>query len=136
MAIRPEFETEQFAKGLAIRRAVVGDVYVDKSLNSADDLTAPLQKLVTEYCWGEVWGRPGLDRRTRSFLNLAMLIALNRPNELRLHLRGAVNNGITREEITEVVLQAAIYCGVPAALDSMKAAKEVIAEMEKEGAFA
>lgn len=136
MAIRPEFETEQFAKGLAIRRAVVGDVYVDKSLNSADDLTAPLQKLVTEYCWGEVWGRPGLDRRTRSFLNLAMLIALNRPNELRLHIRGAVNNGISREEITEVVLQAAIYCGVPAALDSMKAAKEVIAEMEKEGAFA
>ncbi|ARP95156.1 carboxymuconolactone decarboxylase family protein [Bordetella genomosp. 13] len=136
MAIRPEFETEQFAKGLAIRRAVVGDVYVDKSLNSADDLTAPLQKLVTEYCWGEVWGRPGLDRRTRSFLNLAMLMALNRPNELRLHIRGAVNNGISREEITEVVLQAAIYCGVPAALDSMKAAKEVIAEMEKEGAFA
>lgn len=136
MALRPEFETEQFQKGLAIRRAVVGDVYVDKSLNSADDLTAPLQKLVTEYCWGEVWGRPGLDRKTRSFLNLAMLMALNRPNELRLHVRGAVNNGITREEITEVVLQAAIYCGVPAALDSMKAAKEVIAEMEKEGAFA
>lgn len=135
MAIRPEFETELFEKGLAIRRAVVGDAYVDRSLESADDLTAPLQKLVTEYCWGEVWSRPGLDRRTRSFLNMAMLIALNRPNELRLHIRGAINNGITKSEIQEVVLQAAIYCGVPASLDAMKAAKEVITEMEKEGAF-
>lgn len=135
MANRPEFNTEQFQKGLAIRREVVGDAYVSKSLENADDLSAPLQKLVTEYCWGEVWSRPGLDRRTRSFLNLAMLIALNRPNELRLHLRGAVNNGITRDEIQEVVLQSAIYCGVPASLDAMKAAKEVIGEMEKEGAF-
>lgn len=133
MALRPEFQTEQFHKGLEVRRAVVGDVYVDKSLNGADDLTAPLQKLVTEYCWGEVWTRPGLERKTRSFLNLAMLIALNRPNELRLHMRGAINNGVTKEEIVEVVLQAAIYCGVPASLDAMKAAKEVIGEMEKEG---
>ncbi len=135
MAIRPEFETEQFEKGLAIRRAVVGDAYVERSLQNADDLTAPLQKLVTEYCWGEVWSRPGLDRRTRSFVNLGMLIALNRPHELRLHLRGAINNGITKEEIQEVILQAAIYCGVPASLDAMKAAKEIIGEMEKEGAF-
>ena len=135
MANRPEFNTEQFEKGLAIRREVVGDAYVNKSLENADDLSAPLQKLVTEYCWGEVWSRPGLDRRTRSFLNLAMLIALNRPNELRLHLRGAVNNGITKDEIQEVVLQSAIYCGVPASLDAMKAAREVIGEMEKEGAF-
>lgn len=135
MSTRPEFDTELFQKGLEIRRAVVGDAYVDKSLASADDLTAPLQKLVTEYCWGEVWGRTGLERKTRSFLNLAMLIALNRPNELRLHMRGAVNNGVTKEEILEVVLQAAIYCGVPAALDAMKAAKEVITDMEKEGAF-
>ena len=133
MNIRPDFETDQFKKGLEIRRAVVGDSYVQKSLSEADDLTAPLQKLVTEYCWGEVWSRPGLDRRIRSFLNLAMLIALNRPNELRLHLRGAINNGVTREEITEVVLQAAIYCGVPASLDAMKAAKEVIAQMEQSG---
>ncbi|AOB28219.1 MULTISPECIES: carboxymuconolactone decarboxylase family protein [Bordetella] len=136
MALRPEFQTEQFQKGLAVRRAVVGDAYVDKSLNSADDLTASLQKLVTEYCWGEVWTRPGLERKTRSFLNLAMLIALNRPNELRLHLRGAINNGVTKEEIVEVVLQAAIYCGVPAALDAMKAVREVVDTMEKEGAFA
>ncbi|AUL16957.1 carboxymuconolactone decarboxylase family protein [Bordetella bronchiseptica] len=136
MALRPEFQTEQFQKGLAVRRAVVGDAYVDKSLNSADDLTASLQKLVTEYCWGEVWTRPGLERKTRSFLNLAMLIALNRPNELRLHLRGAINNGVTKEEIVEVVLQAAIYCGVPAGLDAMKAVREVVETMEKEGAFA
>ena len=136
MALRPEFQTEQFQKGLAVRRAVVGDAYVDKSLNSADDLTASLQKLVTEYCWGEVWTRPGLERKTRSFLNLAMLIALNRPNELRLHLRGAINNGVTKEEIVEVVLQAAIYCGVPAALDAMKAVREVVDTMDKEGAFA
>ena len=134
MSTRPEFNTDAFKKGLAIRRAVVGDAYVERSLNSADDLTAPLQKLVTEYCWGEVWSRPGLERRERSFLNLAMLIALNRPHELRLHLRGAINNGITPAEIQEVILQAAIYCGVPAALDSMKAAKEVIEEMTKEGA--
>lgn len=136
MALRPEFQTEQFQKGLAVRRAVVGDAYVDKSLNSADDLTASLQKLVTEYCWGEVWTRPGLERKTRSFLNLAMLIALNRPNELRLHLRGAINNGVTKDEIVEVVLQAAIYCGVPAALDAMKAVRELVETMEKEGAFA
>jgi len=133
MALRPEFDTDMFKTGLAIRRAVVGDAYVEKSLQSADELTIPLQKLVTEYCWGEVWSRPGLERRTRSFLNLAMLIALNRPHELRLHVRGAVNNGITKEELVEVILQAAIYCGVPAALDSMKAVREVLDDMRKEG---
>jgi len=133
MALRPEFDTDMFKTGLAIRRAVVGDSYVEKSLQSADELTIPLQKLVTEYCWGEVWSRPGLERRTRSFLNLAMLIALNRPHELRLHVRGAVNNGITKEELVEVILQAAIYCGVPAALDSMKAVREVLDDMRKEG---
>lgn len=132
-SLRPEFDTPQFKKGLEIRRAVVGDAYVDKSLASADDLTAPLQKLVTEYCWGDVWARPGLDLKTRSFLNMAWLIALNRPNELRLHMRGAINNGVTQSEIQEVILQAAIYCGVPASLDAMKAAKEVIAEMTQEG---
>jgi 4-carboxymuconolactone decarboxylase len=133
MSNRPEFDTPQFKKGLEIRRAVVGDAYVEKSLASADDLTAPLQKLVTEYCWGDVWARPGLDLKTRSFLNLAWLIALNRPNELRLHMRGAINNGVTQSEIQEVILQAAIYCGVPASLDAMKAAKEVITEMTNEG---
>lgn len=133
MAIRPEFDTQQFKKGLEIRRAVVGDAYVEKSLAAADDMTAPLQKLITEWCWGEVWSRPGLPHKTRSFLNLAMLIALNRPHELRLHVRGAINNGVTKSEIQEVILQAAIYCGVPAGLDAMKVAKEVIAEMEEEG---
>ena len=133
MTMRPEFQTEQFQKGLTIRREVLGGAYVDKSVAGATDVTAPLQKLVTEWCWGEVWGRPGLDRRTRSFLNLAFLSALNRPNELRLHVRGALNNGVTREEIQEVVLQAAIYCGVPAALDSMKAVVEVFNDIDSAG---
>jgi 4-carboxymuconolactone decarboxylase len=91
-----------------------------------------MQELVTEYCWGEIWTRPGLDRRTRSFLNLAMLTALNRPHEIRLHVRGALNNGLTKEELMEVFLQSAIYCGVPAALDAMRVAKEVFAEIESE----
>jgi len=130
MATRPEFSGEQFQKGLKIRREVLGSEYVDRSVAAADDMTAPLQKLVTEWCWGEVWGRPGLDRRTRSFLNLAMLTALNRPHEIKLHVRGAINNGVTREEIREVILQAAIYCGVPAALDSMKVALEVFKEID------
>lgn len=133
MATRPEFNGELFRKGLEIRREVVGEDYVNTSLASADDLTAPLQKLITEWCWGEVWGRPGLERRTRSFLNLGMLTALNRPHEIRLHVRGALNNGVTREEIGEVILQAAIYCGVPAALDCMKVVKEVFAEIDAEG---
>jgi 4-carboxymuconolactone decarboxylase len=130
MPERPEFEGELFQKGLNIRREVLGREHVDRSVAAADDLTAPLQKLITEWCWGEVWGRPGLDRRTRSFLNLAMLTALNRPHEIRLHVRGALNNGLTREEIREVVLQAAIYCGVPAALDCMKVAMEVFKEID------
>ncbi len=130
MATRPEFEGPQFQMGLEIRREVLGAAHVDRSLSSATDMTAPLQKLVTEWCWGEVWGRPGLDRRTRSFLNIAMLIALNRPHELRLHVRGALNNGVTRAEIQEAVLQAAIYCGVPAALDSMRIVVEVFKEID------
>ena len=124
--LRPEFQTELFQKGLDIRRDVVGDAYVEKSLANADDFTAPLQKLITEWCWGEVWGREGLDRKTRSFLNLGMLTALNRPHELKLHVQGALNNGLTPEEIREVVLQAAVYCGVPAALDAMRMVMEVI----------
>jgi 4-carboxymuconolactone decarboxylase len=130
MTTRPEFTGEQFQKGLKIRREVLGPEYVDRSVANADDMTAPLQKLVTEWCWGEIWGRPGLDRKTRSFLNLAMLTALNRPHEIRLHVRGAINNGLTRQEIQEVILQAAIYCGVPAALDCMKVAVEVLKEID------
>ena len=120
---------ELFENGLKIRREVLGADYVDASIRNADELTMPLQELVTQYCWGEIWARPGLDRRTRSFLNLAMITALNRPHELKLHVRGAINNGLTKEEIAEVFLQTAIYCGVPAALDSFRVAKEVFKEM-------
>ena len=122
-------DKETFDKGLAIRRAVLGSEYVDKSIAAADDFTRPLQEIVTQYCWGEVWGRPNLERKTRSLLNLAMLSALNRPHEVKLHVRGALNNGVTRDEIREVFLQVAIYCGVPAAMDSFRIAKEVFNEM-------
>ncbi len=120
---------ELFEKGLKVRREVLGAEYVDASLQSADSFNMPMQELTTQYCWGDIWNRPGLDRRTRSFLNLAMMTALNRPHELKLHIRGAINNGLTKEEISEVFLQAAIYCGVPAAMDSFRVAKEVFAEM-------
>ena len=125
---------ELFEAGLKIRREVLGTEYVDKSIRDADDLTRPLQELVTEYCWGFVWGRDTLPRKARSMVNLAMITALNRPQELRLHVRGALNNGLTRAEICEVFLQTAIYCGVPAAIDSFRVAKEVFAEMDREQA--
>lgn len=120
---------ELFEKGLKTRREVLGAEYVDNSIKNADDFNMPMQELVTQYCWGDVWNRPGLDRRTRSFLNLAMITALNRPHELKLHVRGAINNGLSKEEIKEVFLQTAIYCGVPAAIDSFRNAKEVFKEM-------
>jgi 4-carboxymuconolactone decarboxylase len=120
-----------FDKGLAVRREVLGAEYVDKSLASATDFNRPMQELVTEYCWGAVWTRPGLERKTRSMLNLAMLTALNRPHEIKLHVKGALNNGLTREEIGEVFLQTAIYCGVPAAIDAFRTAKEVFDEIDK-----
>ena len=123
-------DQKRFEEGLAVRKAVLGAEYVDKSMKSADDFTRPLQELVSEYCWGAVWTRPELDRKTRSFLNLAMLTALNRPHEIKLHVLGALNNGLTRIEIREVFLQSAIYCGVPAALDAMRVAKEVFAEVD------
>lgn len=131
---RPEFQGEQFEKGLKVRREVLGDAYVNASVEAADDITAPLQKLVTEWCWGEIWNRPGLERKTRSFLNLAMLTALNRPHEIKIHVRGALTNGVTEEEIVEVILQAAIYCGVPAAIDTMRVASEVIRQVRAEKA--
>ncbi|MDY7577699.1 4-carboxymuconolactone decarboxylase [Herbaspirillum sp. RTI4] len=120
---------ELFDIGLQTRREVLGAEYVDASIKNADDFNLPMQELVTQYCWGDIWNRPGLDRRTRSFLNLAMLTALNRPHEVKLHVRGAINNGLSKEDIQEVFLQAAIYCGVPAAIDSFKIAKEVFKEM-------
>lgn len=118
-----------FDKGLKTRREVLGAEYVDASIKNATDFNIEMQELVTQYCWGDVWNRPGLERKTRSFLNLAMITALNRPHELKLHVRGAINNGLTKDEIKEVFLQAAIYCGVPAAIDSFRVASEVFKEM-------
>ncbi|MEQ8479777.1 MAG: carboxymuconolactone decarboxylase family protein [Hoeflea sp.] len=129
---RPDFQTEQFEKGLKIRREVLGDAYVDRSIAAADDSSAPLQKLLTEWCWGEIWSRPGLERKLRSVLNLGMTMALNRSAEFKLHVRGALNNGLTREEIVEIILQGAIYCGAPASLDAMRGAQAVFAEIDAE----
>jgi 4-carboxymuconolactone decarboxylase len=119
----------KFDDGLEVRREVLGAEYVDNSIKNASSFTKPLQELVTEYCWGEIWTRDGLPKKTRSIINLAMLTALNRPHELKLHLRGAINNGVTKEEIQEIFLQTAIYCGVPASLDSFKIAQEIFKEM-------
>ncbi|MFU2016206.1 4-carboxymuconolactone decarboxylase [Peribacillus butanolivorans] len=116
---------ERFKAGLEVRREVLGADYVDNSINNANDFNIDLQKLVTEYCWGEVWTRPGISRKTRSIINIAMITALNRPHELKLHIQGAITNGVTKEEIKEVLLQTAIYCGVPAAIDSFRVAQEV-----------
>jgi 4-carboxymuconolactone decarboxylase len=121
---------ELFDQGLAMRRKVLGTEYVDASIKNATDFNIDMQELVTQYCWGDVWNRPGLERKTRSFLNLAMIAALNRPHELKLHVRGAINNGLTKDEIKEVFLQVAIYCGVPAAIDSFRIAAEVFKEMD------
>lgn len=122
---------ELFEKGLAIRKSVLGAEYVEKSIAAADDFNRPMQELTTEYCWGWCWGREGLDKKTRSIINLAMISALNRPHELKMHVKGAIRNGLTKEEIREVLLQVAIYCGIPAGVDSFRIAKEAFAELEK-----
>ncbi len=119
--------------GLAVRREVLGSDYVDRSLAAATDFNRAMQDLVTEYCWGAIWTRDGLARRDRSLINLAMMTALNRPFELALHVRGALNNGVSRDEIREVFLQCAVYSGVPAALESFKVAESVFAEAAAEG---
>jgi len=118
-------------RGLAIRRQVLGDKYVDQAMNNANDFNKPLQELLNEYCWGAAWGREGLTRKERSMINLAMLTALGRTHEVETHVRGALNNGLTQQQIAEVLLQTAIYCGVPAAVDSFRAATKVIAEYGK-----
>jgi 4-carboxymuconolactone decarboxylase len=123
---------ELFDRGLATRREVLGDDYVQRSLDGADDFSMDMQELVTKFCWGDVWNRPGLERTERSLINLAMISALNRPHELKVHLRGAIRNGVTKDQIKEVFLQVAIYCGVPAALESFRLAREVFKEMEAE----
>lgn len=122
---------ERYDKGLAVRREVLGNDYVDRSLAAADDFNRPMQELVTEYCWGEIWTQPELPRATRSLINIAMLSALNRPHELQLHVRGALRNGCSKEEIRAVLLQVAIYCGVPAAIDAFRTAAAVLKEESK-----
>ena len=119
---------ELFEKGLAVRREVLGDEYVERSLAGADDFTRPLQELTTQYCWGEIWAQPDLTRRERSLINLGMLSAMNRQQELKLHVRAALRNGCTKEEIRAVVLQVAVYCGMPAAADALRIAAAVLKE--------
>jgi 4-carboxymuconolactone decarboxylase len=125
--------SELYDQGMAVRRAVLGDAYVDRSLQSGTEFREPMQQLVTEFCWGAVWNRPGLERKTRSLVNLAMLTALNRSTELAAHVRGAVNNGATQKEIQEVLLQAAVYCGMPAGLEAFRVAEKVFDDLAAEG---
>ena len=122
---------EIYDRGLAIRKSVLGAEYVENALKNADDFTQPLQDLVTEYCWGWAWGREELSKRDRSMINLAMISVLNRPHELRVHVKGAIRNGLTKDEIREVLLQVGIYGGIPCAVDSFRIAKEALAELEK-----
>ena len=118
-----------YDKGLEIRRETLGDAYVDAALANADDFGRDCQEMVTSYCWGAVWGREGLDRKTRSTINIAMLAALNRPHELAAHIRGAINNGLSADEIKEILLQVGVYAGVPAMVDSFRTARGVLTEM-------
>jgi 4-carboxymuconolactone decarboxylase len=118
-------------KGLEIRKAVLGEAYVTNALKTIDDFNRPFQEMLNEYCWGTVWGREELPRKTRSMLNIAMISILNRPHELRAHLKGALTNGVTREEIREILMQVAIYGGMPAAVDSFRIAREFFAELDK-----
>ncbi|HEY2590181.1 MAG TPA: carboxymuconolactone decarboxylase family protein [Steroidobacteraceae bacterium] len=120
-----------FDRGLAARKAVLGSDYVEKSLAQADEFTRPLQELVTEYCWGAIWTREGLPRKTRSLLNIAMLTALNRQHELKLHVMGALRNGCTQQEIQEALLQATIYAGVPAGVEAFRTAREALTEYQR-----
>ena len=123
-------ETELFKRGDKIRREVLGNKHVERSWANADDFGRPMQQLSTEYCWGEIWGREHFDKRTRSIINLAMLSALNRPHELKMHVGGALRNGLTKEDIQEIFLQVTIYCGVPAGVDAFRAAKEVFEDFD------
>ncbi|HKA46421.1 MAG TPA: carboxymuconolactone decarboxylase family protein [Burkholderiales bacterium] len=122
--------TELFEKGLAVRKEVLGAAYVEKSISSADEFALAMQQYATEACWGMIWTRPGLPRKSRSLVNIAMISALNRPHELKLHIKSAFNNGVTKDEIKEVLLQVACYAGVPAGIDSFRIAREAFAEME------
>ena len=123
-------DQKMWDKGLGIRKAVLGEAYVANAMKNVDAFNAPFQDLLNEYCWGSVWGREELPRKTRSMLNIAMLSALNRNHELRLHLKGALTNGVSKDEIKEILLQVAIYCGVPAGVDSFRTAREVFAQLD------
>jgi 4-carboxymuconolactone decarboxylase len=125
-----EVSNEKFERGLALRKQVLGAEYVEKSMATADSFSMPMQELSTKYCWGHVWTRPGLALRDRSLINIAMISALNRPHELKLHVKAALNNGLSRDEIREVILQVAVYCGVPAGIDSTRIAREAFAELD------
>jgi 4-carboxymuconolactone decarboxylase len=129
---RRTVDQNTYDKGREIRAAVLGEAYVNAAMADADDFNKPFQDLVTEYCWGAVWARDGLALKTRSLLNLAMIAVLNRPQELRTHIRGALTNGVTRDEIREVFMQVAIYAGVPAAVDSFRIARETFAELDQD----
>ena len=124
---------EKYVQGMAVRREVLGDEYVDKAISGATDFTKPLQDLVTENCWGEIWTRSAIPKKTRSLITIATLAALKVPTELKAHVRGALRNGCTVEEIQEVLLHATVYCGVPAGVEAFRAAKDVIEAWEKEG---
>ena len=124
-------DKQTFEKGLEIRKTVLGKEYVENALKSADEFSRPFQEFMTEYCWGAVWGREELPKKTRSMLNIAMISILNRPHELRAHLKGALTNGVSRDEIREILMQVAIYAGMPAAVDSFRIAREVFAEIDK-----
>ena len=124
-------ERERYSNGLEVRRAVLGDAHVDRALTRSNAFNQEFQELITRYAWGEIWTRPGLPRHTRSLITVAMMVALNRPDEFRLHVRAAFNNGVTRDQIKEVLLQSAIYCGVPAANSAFHLAEEVFAQLDK-----
>ncbi|HZL54135.1 MAG TPA: 4-carboxymuconolactone decarboxylase [Solirubrobacteraceae bacterium] len=124
---------ERFEAGLEVRREVLGGEHVDRSLAAASDFMRPMQEFVTEYCWGAIWTRPGLDRRTRSLINLGMLTALGKGHELEVHVRGALTNGVTETEIKETLLQAAVYCGVPAGIEAFRRADSVLAAQREAG---
>lgn len=118
-----------YDRGLKVRKEVLGEAYVDNAVNSADEFSRPLQEYLTAHAWAASWARPGLEKKTRSMLNLAMLTALNRGHEFRIHVKGALNNGVTKEEIREILIHSAVYCGAPAAMDGFRIAKEVFAEL-------
>jgi 4-carboxymuconolactone decarboxylase len=125
-------DSSLFEKGLKVRKEVLGEDYVNKSIAGADEFTRTMAEWSTEFCWGALWTRPGLDRRTRSIVNLAMLGALNRPHELKLHVKGALKNGLTKDEIKEILLQVAVYCGIPSGIDAFRNAREAFKEVEGE----